>query len=152
MLNCEAMPINVIERTDFQGILYISVWSSGCITLSTTPLQAIQESLLPPSVHMYPKKKGKASEDFGTNGAVAEQNGQNNSISSLPHVPTEAEGQTNNAGDSNKSIVSIIPDKVVQSSSSPYPNVYSVSLSVVYRLSDDKFVVLKVTKAGFCPF
>ncbi|XP_031373085.1 rhodanese-like domain-containing protein 4A, chloroplastic [Punica granatum] len=87
---------------------------------------AIQETLLPPSVHMFPKKKGKASEDLGTNGAVAKQSGRNSSLSSSPSLPTKAESQASNPGmklDSNKSKVSMVPDNVVcSSSSSPYPN------------------------------
>ncbi|KAK4775518.1 hypothetical protein SAY87_023479 [Trapa incisa] len=81
---------------------------------------AIQESLLPPSVHMKANKKGEASEDIGINGAVPEQNGQNDLISFLPDAPTKVEEQPNDALNSNKS--TLIPDKVVHNSLSPYPN------------------------------
>lgn len=83
-------------------------------------LQAIQESLLPPSVHMFPKKKTK--QELGMNGAVSQENGKKAEGSSSPSVP-EGEDQVLDHGNQNEITVPTPPERTVSRSSSPYPNV-----------------------------
>ena len=49
----------------------------------TLNLQEIQETILPPSVHIFPKKKKKASDQVRTNVAIQQNvdNGNGNALS-----------------------------------------------------------------------
>ncbi|CAK9309857.1 unnamed protein product [Citrullus colocynthis] len=79
---------------------------------------AIQESLLPPSVHINRRKKAKASLKLGTNGVV-QQNGDNEAVSSLKSSKEEI--QTSrlhiNASSATESQL-----KTQSRPSSPYPS------------------------------
>lgn len=85
-------------------------------------LQAIQESLLPPSVHMKKRKKDKASQKFGTNGVV-QRNGDSEVEPSLkssngeiqtPRIHVDTSSDTKSQS------------KTRSRSSSPYPSVSSL--------------------------
>ncbi|KAI9075675.1 hypothetical protein K1719_042372 [Acacia pycnantha] len=80
----------------------------------------IQDTLLPPSVHIYPKKKIKASEQLGTNGAIQQNEDNGNAWS--PDIPKPVD-QSSDTGPVRKSAESF-PDVKIKSkaSSSPYPN------------------------------
>lgn len=80
---------------------------------------AIQESLLPPSVHMSPKKKSKR--EFGMNGAVSQKNGNKAEGSSSPSV-AEGENQVLDHGNQDAMAVPTPSERTVSRSSSPYPN------------------------------
>ncbi|XP_028791362.1 rhodanese-like domain-containing protein 4A, chloroplastic isoform X1 [Neltuma alba] len=77
----------------------------------------IQDTLLPPSVHIYPRKKKQASEQLGTNGAIQQNEDNGNSLS------PKLEDQSSDTGPARKSAESF-PDVKIDSkaSSSPYPN------------------------------
>ncbi|KAI3418604.1 uncharacterized protein J3R85_013667 [Psidium guajava] len=79
---------------------------------------AIQESLLPPSVHMSPKK---SRQELGMNGAVSQENGNKAEGSSSPSLP-EGEIQVLDHGNQNEITVTTPPERTVSRSSSPYPN------------------------------
>lgn len=83
-------------------------------------LQAIQESLLPPSVHMSPKKKSR--QELGTNGAVSQKNGKKAEVSSSPGL-AEGDNQVLDHGNQNDITAPTPPERTAPRSSSPYPNV-----------------------------
>lgn len=77
-------------------------------------LQEIQETLLPPSVHIYPQKKRKASRELGENGRVIRSNEDNGAI---------GESQGSDHAQVANSTMSTLDKKNGARSSSPYPNV-----------------------------
>ncbi|XP_054790507.1 rhodanese-like domain-containing protein 4A, chloroplastic [Prosopis cineraria] len=80
----------------------------------------IQDNLLPPSVHIYPRKKKNASEQLGANGAIQQNKGNGNTI--LPDVPKSVD-QKLDGGRVIKSAESFPGVKIdSKASSSPYPN------------------------------
>ncbi|GAV68383.1 hypothetical protein CFOL_v3_11886, partial [Cephalotus follicularis] len=86
---------------------------------------AIQEMLLPPSVHIKPKKKKKRvkiTEQVGMNGGVNQQTENDNEGSSSTSVPIRESQRMENNGHVNKSTTSIPHLKIGYRSSSPYPN------------------------------
>ncbi|KAJ6687010.1 RHODANESE-LIKE DOMAIN-CONTAINING PROTEIN 4A CHLOROPLASTIC [Salix purpurea] len=80
----------------------------------------IQETLLPPSIHMKPKKKKKKAKisQLGVNGGVAQQNDGEDGIPSSTSLPLE-ESQSVDNGHINKSMTST---RVEIDFRSPYPN------------------------------
>ncbi|KAF3434947.1 hypothetical protein FNV43_RR22034 [Rhamnella rubrinervis] len=81
----------------------------------------IQETLLPPPVHIYSKKKGKTSQELGTNGGVLQSNEDDNNAISFESVDIrESQGIDN--GRVTKSTKSELGIKNGSRSSSPYPN------------------------------
>uniref|UniRef100_A0A5B7AMR8 Rhodanese domain-containing protein n=1 Tax=Davidia involucrata TaxID=16924 RepID=A0A5B7AMR8_DAVIN len=83
--------------------------------------QAIQETLLPPSVHIYPRKKVKKSQQLEINGGVNWQKEDNNQASSFTSLPTGRSEQIDN-GHVNKSIEPTPQTKHGPRLLSPYPN------------------------------
>ncbi|KAM5562901.1 rhodanese-like domain-containing protein 4A, chloroplastic [Rosa sericea] len=81
-----------------------------------------QETLLPPSMHMYPKKKVKTSKETGTNGGVVQQNEDGNNASSSSENVAVAEKQRIDNGHISKSTKAVSPVKDGSRSSSPYPS------------------------------
>ncbi|KAK9281280.1 hypothetical protein L1049_004177 [Liquidambar formosana] len=79
--------------------------------------RAIQENLLPPSVHIYPKKKAKMSQQFEMNGGVNQQSENN----------YEDGSHSMDNGYVKSSMESSPKKKLDSRSSSPYPNVVMVS-------------------------
>lgn len=96
-------------------------------------LQEIQDTLLPPSVHIYPKKKGKASEQLNTNGGI-QQNEDNYKTALSPDVPVS--GNQGNDNSHVRKSAEFFPDVKNDSvaSSSPYPNVCSLQLCFVFPI------------------
>lgn len=84
-------------------------------------LQEIQETLLPPSVRIYRKKKVKTSQQLGMNGGVLQSNEIDKAISS-EHVDI-GDSQRIDNGRVKKSTKSALEIKNASRSSSPYPNV-----------------------------
>ncbi|PON65928.1 Rhodanese-like domain containing protein [Trema orientale] len=76
----------------------------------------IQETLLPPSTHIYTKKKIKKSQELGTNG-VTGSNEDNSKVASTGPGATGTDHRL-----VAKSTESIVQTKNVARSSSPYPN------------------------------
>ncbi|KAF8005664.1 hypothetical protein BT93_K0063 [Corymbia citriodora subsp. variegata] len=76
---------------------------------------AIQESLLPPFVHMSPKRKSK--QELGMNGAVSQKNGKKAEGSS-----SDGENQVLDHGNQNEIRVPTQLERTISRSSSPYPN------------------------------
>jgi hypothetical protein len=99
-------------------------------------LQAIQDTLLPPSVHIIRRKKTKAPQQLTTNGNGAIQpNDDSNSESALSSdIPTLGNQETENGHVKR----SVDPDPEVKISSavssSPYPNVCYSQLSLFLLL------------------
>lgn len=90
-------------------------------------LQEIQETLLPPSVHIYPKKKVKGLQPQDSNNGVIqanEINSQSPSAIGVTQVEQISNGSIKKSADSTSAI------KCGPRSSSPYPNVWSLSLSL----------------------
>lgn len=86
------------------------LWFSGF-------MQAIQETLLPPSVHIKSKKKVKISRGFGVNGAVDQVEDKKEGSSSTNAPILESQTMDHELTES-------MPHaKVGSHSSSPYPNV-----------------------------
>ncbi|KAA8543586.1 hypothetical protein F0562_021668 [Nyssa sinensis] len=83
--------------------------------------QAIQETLLPPSVHIYPRNKVKKLQQLEINGGVNWQNEDSNQASSFTRLPAGGSEQIDN-GHINKSIEPAPPAKHGARSLSPYPN------------------------------
>ena len=78
-------------------------------------LQETQETLLPPSVHIYSKKKSeKALQELGENGGVVRSNKNNAAI---------GESQGSDRAQVANSTGSTLDKKSSARSSSPYPNV-----------------------------
>ncbi|GAA0139309.1 hypothetical protein LIER_00881 [Lithospermum erythrorhizon] len=76
----------------------------------------IQESMLPPSVHIRPKKKAKSSEQVGTNGDM-NQKSENHDPSTPPRASeNSSNGYVNSSTQPNSNA------KSDRRSSSPYPN------------------------------
>ncbi|KAK7340414.1 hypothetical protein VNO77_21116 [Canavalia gladiata] len=103
---------------------------------------AIQDSLLPPSVHI--RKKTKASKQLNTNGNGAIQQNDNNNESSLSQdTPPVGNLKTDN-GHAKRSAESISEVKIGSvRSSSPYPNVcYPQLSSLSHRVSSFSVVHL----------
>ncbi|XP_010095587.2 rhodanese-like domain-containing protein 4A, chloroplastic [Morus notabilis] len=73
----------------------------------------IQETLLPPSLHIYPQKKRKASQELGENGRVIRSNEDNGAI---------GESQGSDHAQVANSTMSTLDKKNGARSSSPYPN------------------------------
>ncbi|XP_061368552.1 rhodanese-like domain-containing protein 4A, chloroplastic [Gastrolobium bilobum] len=84
---------------------------------------AIQDTLLPPSVHIYRRKKTKASQQLTTNGNGAiPQNASNNESALSPDTPENGNQKTDN-GHVKRSVESVPEVKIGSvASSSPYPN------------------------------
>lgn len=80
---------------------------------------AIQETLLPPSVHIYPKKKKSKSSQLGINGGVGQKSEENNGKPSDVALST-AESQQAENGHINQLMNSTPKLKI--DSRSPYPN------------------------------
>ncbi|GAV76524.1 hypothetical protein CFOL_v3_19997, partial [Cephalotus follicularis] len=102
---------------------------------------AIQEMLLPPSVHIKPKKKKKRvkiTEQVGMNGGVNQQTENDNEGSSSTSVPIRESQRMENNGHVNKSTTSIPHLKIGYRSSSPYPNVRSSQLSLSFLFYANK--------------
>ncbi|KAL0370940.1 UNVERIFIED_CONTAM: Rhodanese-like domain-containing protein 4A, chloroplastic [Sesamum angustifolium] len=83
--------------------------------------QEIQETLLPPSVHIYPKKRTKMPKQLDTNGGIKRQDGNNDDLSS------NAGSSSNNTHNEIKnddfgSISPTVQSKGGQRPLSPYPN------------------------------
>ncbi|KAK4381849.1 hypothetical protein Sango_2928100 [Sesamum angolense] len=83
--------------------------------------QEIQETLLPPSVHIYPKKRTKMPKQLDTNGGIKRQDGNNDDLSS------NAGSSSNNThkeikNDDFSSISPTVQSKGGQRPLSPYPN------------------------------
>ncbi|KAL0389217.1 UNVERIFIED_CONTAM: Rhodanese-like domain-containing protein 4A, chloroplastic [Sesamum calycinum] len=81
----------------------------------------IQETLLPPSVHIYPKKRTKMPKQLDTNGGIKRQDGNNDDLSS------NAGSSSNNThkeikNDDFGSISPTVQSKGGQRPLSPYPN------------------------------
>ena len=90
------------------------IWDNfNIVTCPICFLQEIQETLLPPSVHIYPKKKTKKSQELGTNGVIG-------SNEDKPEVASTETGASIGESQGTKSIRNI---KNGARSSSPYPNV-----------------------------
>lgn len=87
-------------------------------------MQAIQENLLPPSVHIYPKKKVKMSRQPEVNGGIIIEGEDNSKASSSASVPLDSSETVDN-GYVKKPIKSTPQAKLGSRSSSPYPNVWS---------------------------
>ncbi|CBI23335.3 unnamed protein product, partial [Vitis vinifera] len=83
--------------------------------------QAIQENLLPPSVHIYPKKKVKMSRQPEVNGGIIIEGEDNSKASSSASVPLDSSETVDN-GYVKKPIKSTPQAKLGSRSSSPYPN------------------------------
>ncbi|XP_062081354.1 rhodanese-like domain-containing protein 4A, chloroplastic [Humulus lupulus] len=81
----------------------------------------IQETLLPPSTHIYPKKrKIKQSEEPVTNGVIGNSEDENKVTSTRPG--STADNQGSDRGHVAKTTESILTTKNGAKSSSPYPN------------------------------
>ena len=88
-------------------------------------LQAIQDTLLPPSVHMIRRKKAKGSQQLDTNGGI-QKNEDKGETALSPDVPSDGkQGKDNGHVSMSQKPVS---DVTIGSkaSSSPYPNVCSL--------------------------
>ncbi|XP_050363183.1 rhodanese-like domain-containing protein 4A, chloroplastic [Argentina anserina] len=81
-----------------------------------------QENLLPPSMHMYPKKKVKTSKETGMNGGVVQQKEDDSNAASSSEKVVVAEKQSINNGHITKSTEAVSLVKDGSRSSSPYPN------------------------------
>ena len=94
-------------------------------------LQAIQDTLIPPSVHINRRKKGKASKKVSTNGNGAIQQNDSYYESGLsPDIPAVGNRKTDN-GHVKRSEESVPEVKIrTVASSSPYPNVCSPHFSL----------------------
>jgi len=95
----------------------ISSWSVKMLIFT---LQEIQETLLPPSVHIHPKKKDKGLQGQGSNNGVIqanEINSQSPSAIGVTQVEQISNGPVKKSADSPSAI------KCGPRSSSPYPNV-----------------------------
>ncbi|KAL0435212.1 UNVERIFIED_CONTAM: Rhodanese-like domain-containing protein 4A, chloroplastic [Sesamum radiatum] len=84
--------------------------------------QEIQETFLPPSVHIYPKKKTEMPKHLDTNGGIKRQDGNNDDLSSNTgsrsnNTPKEIKN------DDFSSISPTVQSKGGQRPLSPYPNV-----------------------------
>lgn len=79
--------------------------------------QEIQETLLPPSVCVYPKKKVKLSKEINPNGGVQQQENDNNDLSSTTNF-SNSKKENNYDRDVNTTLQS----NCVPRPSSPYPN------------------------------
>lgn len=97
------------------------------IVTSICLLQEIQETLLPPSVHIYPKKKTKKSQELGTNGVIGSKEDNSEVASTRPGAIGESQGS--DQGNVSESTEPILQTKNGARSSSPYPNVCEPSLS-----------------------
>ena len=96
-------------------------------------LQAIQDSLLPPSVHI--RKRVKASKKLNTNGNGAIQQNDSNNNSSLTQDRSSVENQTTDDGHVKSSVEFISEVKTGSvASSSPYPNVCYPQLTHIVSL------------------
>ncbi|CAI9776566.1 unnamed protein product [Fraxinus pennsylvanica] len=82
--------------------------------------QEIQETLLPPSVCVYPKKKVKLSKELNPNEGVHQQENDNNDFSSTSNFSNSK--KENNYGRDVSSINPTLKSKGVSRPSSPYPN------------------------------
>ena len=78
---------------------------------------------MPPSMHMYPKKKVKNSKETGTNGGVGQRQEDANNAASSPGNVAVAEKQKIDNGHITKSMEAVSLVKDGSRSSSPYPNV-----------------------------
>ncbi|KAK6163937.1 hypothetical protein DH2020_000801 [Rehmannia glutinosa] len=87
----------------------------------------IQETLLPPSVHIYPKKKAKMSKQLDTNGGITRQDGNNDELSLNTGSTADNTGKEINNEDFSPSS-STVQSKVGQRPLSPYSNVRNSSL------------------------
>lgn len=119
-----------LEEFREQSLDFSPNFDKALCYLFSSSLQAIQESLLPPSVHMNRRRKAKASQKFGTNGVV-QQNGDNKAAPSSKS--SNGEIQTSrlhvDASSDTKSQL-----KTQSRSSSPYPNVRSLcKLVYIFR-------------------
>ncbi|PIN17481.1 hypothetical protein CDL12_09859 [Handroanthus impetiginosus] len=83
--------------------------------------QEIQETLLPPSVHIYPKKRAKMQKQLDTNGGIRHQNGNNDDLSSNTGSGATIKAKEIENEDS-RSINPTIQSKGGQRPLSPYPN------------------------------
>ncbi|TQE09426.1 hypothetical protein C1H46_004919 [Malus baccata] len=79
-----------------------------------------QETLLPPSMHIYPKKKVKTSQETVTNGVVRGKEDSNGAVTSRNF--STGESQTTDNGRTTKSTDSTSRMKNGSRSSSPYPS------------------------------
>ncbi|KAH6828343.1 Rhodanese/Cell cycle control phosphatase superfamily protein [Perilla frutescens var. hirtella] len=79
--------------------------------------QEIQETLLPPSVHVYPKKRTKVPKQLDTNGGISRD--ENKDLSLNTGSPAADTGKIIK----NDSVSPITKSKGVQKPQSPYPNV-----------------------------
>ncbi|KAK4419740.1 Rhodanese-like domain-containing protein 4A, chloroplastic [Sesamum alatum] len=83
--------------------------------------QEIQETLLPPSVHIYPKKRTKMPKQLDTNGGIKQQDGNNDELSSnTGPSPNNTPKEIKNEDFS--SISPTVQSKGGQRPQSPYPN------------------------------
>lgn len=92
-----------------------------------TFLQEIQENLLPPPVHIYPKKKkARSSEHLGANARINQQTENQEGSSSLNSPIVESQRVDRDGINNCKKSM---PDvQVSRRSFSPYPNVWSSCL------------------------
>ncbi|KAA0034851.1 Retrovirus-related Pol polyprotein from transposon 297 family [Cucumis melo var. makuwa] len=105
----------VYERELMAVVLAVQHWRSYSLV---GKFKAIQESLLPPSVHMKRRKKGKASQKLGTNGVV-QQNGDNETVPSLKSSNREIQPSQVHVNASSPAESQL---KTWSRPSSPYPN------------------------------
>ncbi|GER55004.1 thiosulfate sulfurtransferase GlpE [Striga asiatica] len=82
--------------------------------------QDIQETLLPPSVHIYPTKRSKKQKKLDTNGGITQQDGNNDAFS-VNKVPN-AENTVNEIESEDISLSSPVQSNLGQRPLSPYPN------------------------------
>ena len=90
-------------------------------------LQQIQEKLLPPSLHIRPRKKAKKSQKLGKdNGGVTQASYENSGI---------GESQEINNGDKadTTEMESKVDQKASAISSSPYPNVHKTFITHAFE-------------------
>ena len=110
----------------------MSIWVSLVLLISCAlyflPPQESQETLLPPSTHIYPKKKVKTSQETGMDEGVVRGNEDSNGAASSGSFSIEESQRTEN-GRTSKYTDSMSHVKNGSRSSSPYPSVCSASLS-----------------------
>ncbi|KAF5954497.1 hypothetical protein HYC85_007353 [Camellia sinensis] len=92
--------------------------------------QAIQETLLPLSVHIYPKKKVKMPKKLGMNGGV---NQQSNNQATSSTTPSVGQSEKVDNGYVNKAIETTQHVNNGSRSLSPYPNLLTVCMDLVPR-------------------
>ncbi|KAM1031573.1 hypothetical protein ACFX2C_035342 [Malus domestica] len=80
-----------------------------------------QETLLPPSMHIYPKKKVKTSQETVTNGGVVRGKVESNGAATTTYL-SAGESQTTDNGRTTKATDSVSIVKNGSRSSSPYPS------------------------------